>query len=479
MRKLVLLFISCMLAACDSKNVESPVITSIKLDRKYLYIQEGDNYEFKVTHTPSELDAPQYKWSVDDAKIASIDQNGVLTARSAGTTKINVATIDNRLNVSCDVSVHPIQVSSIKLNKNTLDLKIDQFEILTCTISPDNAADKTTVWKSENPYIAEVDDTGKVTAKHIGTTIITATIGKVNDKCNVTVSPIKVTGISFYTRTTKVRMDETIKLYTDIVPKNATNQSLLWKSADSNIASVDGDGVVRGNNIGETVITATTVDGGFSAKCNIIVLDGVVRSISFDETSLSMAIGEERTINATITPTTAADKSLEWSSTNPNVATVDENGTVTGKTSGTTIIKATTVNGLTATCDITVASIDRLLIAEARVESLAIGTDIVDVNMHCRITNPTKYPVTINNVTLCETYTPFESNTPGAIINGDSYYYAFKTIRFQNYDGNITNFMKYRVGLFNVVYQISAGGRDFTIYALLDTEKIGGFDIKK
>lgn len=129
---------------------------------------------------------------------------------------------------------------------------------------------------------------------------------------------------------------------------------VTWSSSNPAIATVDNNGNVTAIGEGQTVITATINDGSnISASCTVNVTNPVISEITLNKTSDSLTIGQTDNLVATTTPSNTV---VNWSSSDSSIATVDSNGKVTGIKAGTVTITATTVDGLTATCIINVAS---------------------------------------------------------------------------------------------------------------------------
>ena len=172
---------------------------------------------------------------------------------------------------SCDSGSINVPIKAVTLNKTSSEILIGDYEILEATVSPNNATDKTIKWSSSDESIATVTN-GIVVAKKIGTTVITASAGGCSDSCIVKVlNAIPVTSISLNKTIVTLVVggdDETITA--TISPTDATNKKIIWTTDDENIATVD-EGVIHALAIGETTITATSLDGGFSASCNVIV----------------------------------------------------------------------------------------------------------------------------------------------------------------------------------------------------------------
>ena len=258
-----------------------------------------------------------------------------------------------------------VDVEKVSLNKSATTLTEGESETLTATITPSNATgDKTVKWSSSNEAVATVDSNGKVTAKKAGTAVITATSS--NGKtagCTVTVKQkeIAITGISLNKSTTSLTEGESETLTATITPSNATgDKTVKWSSSNEAVATVDSNGKVTAKKAGTAVITATSSNGK-TAGCTVTVKQKeiAITGISLNKSTTSLTEGESETLTATITPSNATgDKTVKWSSSNEAVATVDSNGKVTAKKAGTAVITATSSNGKTAGCTVTVKQKD-------------------------------------------------------------------------------------------------------------------------
>ena len=164
---------------------------------------------------------------------------------------------------------------------------------------------------------------------------------------------VPVSGITLDRSTLSMSKGETIKLRATVAPSNATNQTVSWHSLNNLVAAVDQDGSVTATGSGTTDIIALTEDGKFQATCSVsVVVD--VTSITLSETNVSMEKGASKTITAIIHPDDATDKELTWSTSNPNVATV-ENGTIKAINGGEAVITVKANDGkVKATCNVSV-----------------------------------------------------------------------------------------------------------------------------
>jgi uncharacterized protein YjdB len=258
-----------------------------------------------------------------------------------------------------------VDVEKVSLNKSATTLTEGESETLTATITPSNATgDKTVKWSSSNEAVAAVDSNGKVTAKKAGTAVITATSS--NGKtagCTVTVKQkeIAITGISLNKSTTSLTEGESETLTATITPSNATgDKTVKWSSSNAEVAAVDSNGKVTAKKAGTAVITATSSNGK-TAGCTVTVKQKeiAITGISLNKSTTSLTEGESETLTATIAPSNATgDKTVKWSSSNEAVVAVDSNGKVTAKKAGTAVITATSSNGKSASCTVTVKQKD-------------------------------------------------------------------------------------------------------------------------
>jgi uncharacterized protein YjdB len=142
-------------------------------------------------------------------------------------------------------------------------------------------------------------------------------------------------------------------LHATVLPWNATDKTVTWTSGNPFVATVDQDGKVTALHEGTATITAKA--GDMTASCSVTVKNSVVavESVTLDKTSLELYEGEVAMLYATVLPWGATDRTITWTSGNPSVATVDQNGKVTALHEGTTTITAK-AGDKTATCSVTV-----------------------------------------------------------------------------------------------------------------------------
>ena len=209
------------------------------------------------------------------------------------------------------------------------------------------AAEKLTLaWTSSDESVATVDETGTVTAIAAGEAEITATV-KDTEMQDVCVITVKVSAKELKVPDTlDVKLNDTDEtaIEAKCEPKDASNISFDFASSDEEVATVDKDGKVKVLKAGECDITTTLMQDGekVTEKTTHVKAFYEVESITLDSNEGKLTVGNSHTIKATVAPEeVAAETTIEWSSSNEKVATVDSNGKVTAVSSGNATITAT------------------------------------------------------------------------------------------------------------------------------------------
>jgi len=169
---------------------------------------------------------------------------------------------------------------------------------------------------------------------------------------------ISVSSVSLNKSAITLGIDGTEQLTETVLPTNAPNQTVTWNSSNSNIATVNSNGLVTAISLGTATITVTTQDGNKTAQCVVAVSSSVisVASISLNKNSTTLSVSASEQLTATISPSNATNKTVTWSSSNSGIVSVNSNGLITAQSAGTATITVTTQDGnRTAQCVVTVS----------------------------------------------------------------------------------------------------------------------------
>lgn len=215
-------------------------------------------------------------WESSDTSVLRVLSNGKVVAVGQGEAVITASIGEATSSVTITVTgEQPGEsgLTGVSLDRYTLTLYAgEEAEQLTATLKPEGT-EAAIHWTSSNQTAATVSQDGKVTPLAAGVTVVTAAAGDYRASCIVTVQPkrVRVTGIRFDEPTHTLMMGSTVTLQPIIAPDDATVKNLTWVSSDEQTATVSRTGIVTALSVGETTITATTVDGGYSAEIKIIV----------------------------------------------------------------------------------------------------------------------------------------------------------------------------------------------------------------
>ena len=221
---------------------------------------------------------------------------------------------------------------------------------------------------------------------------------------SVSISPTELT----------ITEGDTHTLTATIIPSNASDKSTTWFSNNTSVATVSSAGVVTAKAVGDARIFVQTNDGRYTANCFVSVKSKKVSvtGVSLNKTSLSMTVGDTQALTATVTPSNATDKSVEWSSNNKEVAVVvltSEGRAVYAQSPGTaTIMVKTTDGGKTATCSVTVKA--------ATISVTGVSLDKTSLSMTVGDTQTLTATVLPTNATV-KSVTWSSSNTSVATVS--------------------------------------------------------------
>ena len=253
-------------------------VTGVTLNKTETSIEAGQTEQLTATVAPDNAANKNVTWSSDKTSVATVDQNGVVSALSAGTANITVTTEDGGKTATCAVTVTapaaPIEVTAISLTDASVAVGGTTTLTVVYTPSDANTGKAITSWTSSNTGVATVDN-GVVTGITAGTSTITATTeGGKSASCTVTVTVVEVTGVSLDKPSLNLQIGGKETLTATIAPSNASNKELTWSSSNASIASVS-NGVVTGVSAGTATITVASVaKPTITATCEVTVTAG-------------------------------------------------------------------------------------------------------------------------------------------------------------------------------------------------------------
>lgn len=247
-----------------------------------------------------------------------------------------------------------VEAENIKLDAESVVLYINDVKTLTAVVQPENTLDKSVSWQSSNDAIVKVDKSGNVTAVSAGKAqIIAETSNGLSDTCDVTVYD-HTTGVTM-DKTAEININEQLQLTAHTLPLETSDGLVTWSCSNNDIATVTENGIITGVKKGSCTVTATSVDGNYTASCQVKVLQPIT-DVQLERHDATINVGNIIQINARILPDNADNKDVVWTSSNEDVATVSKDGIITGKGAGTAVITVTSAENedVKDECEVTV-----------------------------------------------------------------------------------------------------------------------------
>ena len=321
-----------------------PLITSVKLNKSKATLEKGKTLTLKATVSPEELQDKSVTWKSSDTKVATVTSTGKVKAIEAGTATITCTSNATGAKATCKVTV-----CSISINKSEVTVETGKTVTLKATVLPTTLSDLSVTWESSNKKVATVSSSGKVKGIKKGTATITCTSAATGLSATCKVKVVNGT-VTLDKSELAIELNKTATLKATVTPTTLKDKSVTWKSSNTKVATVTSKGKVKGIKFGTATITCTSVATGESTTCKVTVGKVVVGASE-------ITLKKSRTIILTpeLYPTSLADKSVTWKSSNTKVAKVTSDGKVTGIKAGTATITCTSVaTGLSGTCKVTV-----------------------------------------------------------------------------------------------------------------------------
>ena len=246
--------------------------TSVSLDITEKTAERYDDFQLTATIAPLNF-TDAVVWTSSNEEVATVSDTGYVEICGVGTAVITVTA--GNVKAACKITV-PQLIDWIEFDEDEIELKAGQTYQLKPYISPSDATNKKLKYTSSDTKVAEVSASGLVTAKSEGEAKIRAAATDGSDEyavCYVTVTgKAKVTGITLDRTSAEVKRGEKLTLNVTVSPSYASNKKVVWKSANTKIATVDANGSVTAKAPGRTKITVTSAENSsYQASCTVTV----------------------------------------------------------------------------------------------------------------------------------------------------------------------------------------------------------------
>ncbi len=393
-------------------------VKQIKINAGPKQVAVGSTLQLTAECLPDNASVPKVTWSSRTPAVATVDEDGVVTGVKRGTAGI-VATAADGSRVEQAVSLVVTQpVTELAITEAEIPVIVGRTAMAKVKVQPADASDKSVTWSTSDPAIATVSKGGQLTGVKAGECVVTATSNSdpdVSASARVVVSQLvtKVENTNSKGELS-IRVGESVQTRWNVLPDDATEKGLTFKSNYPNIATVDENGVVRAMKKGIATITATAKDSGRRQGTVKITVIQPVTGVSIQYPLYYVQSGSYRTVRAVVEPKNANNQNVFWTSDNNYVASAVSNGTSTGRVNGnsggtTTIYAQTEDGGFTAATQVKVGDYTNAI----RIEDL-----YVNGNNEIKIVLRNVSDVNIQNVHFTiacydEDENPFICNTDG------------------------------------------------------------------
>lgn len=380
------------------------LVTKLKIAPYAVYAVPGEELDLTVEVTPSDATNQAVVWSSSEEAVATVDQDGHVKVLKPGKTRI-YATAQDGSGVTCYRTItvrQPVPVTKLKIAPYAVYTVPGEELDLSVEVTPSNATEPAISWTSSDPSVATVDQNGHVKILSLGKTRIYAAANdgsEVTCYRTITVSePVAITKLKIAPYSVYAVPGEELDLTVEVTPSNATNQKVVWSSSEEAVATVDQDGHVKVLKPGKTRIYATAQDGsGVACYRTITVRQPVpVTKLKIAPYSVYTTPGQELDLEVEITPSNATDPAISWTSSNPSVATVDQNGHVETHSLGTTRIYAAANDGSEVTCYRTITVSEPVAITKLKIAPYAVyisPAEELDLNIEVTPKNATNQEI--------------------------------------------------------------------------------------
>jgi len=348
----------------------------------------GESLQITAKVLPENATNTTLKWKITPENVLKPTAvPGQFTAQQVGEALVRAEAADGSgITAECKVVVKPRLVQSISLNATQKNLIIGDSFTLTATAMPENATNRSVIWKLVSGDAISLSNTGVIQAKKVGEALVRAEAADgsgITAECEVVVKPRMVQSISLNATKKDLLVGETFTLTATAMPENATNRNVIWKLVSGNAISLSNIGVIQAKKVGAALVRAEAADGsGITAECKVVVKPRLVQTISLNATKKDLLVGETFTLTATAMPENATNRNVIWKLVSGDAISLSNTGVIQAKKVGEALVRAEAADGSSISAECKVVVKPRLVQAI----SLKLEKDTVAVGEHFTVT---------------------------------------------------------------------------------------------
>ena len=348
----------------------------------------GESLQITAKVLPENATNTTLKWKITPENVLKPTAvPGQFTAQQVGEALVRAEAADGSgITAECKVVVKPRLVQSISLNATQKNLIIGDSFTLTATAMPENATNRSVIWKLVSGDAISLSNTGVIQAKKVGEALVRAEAADgsgITAECEVVVKPRMVQSISLNATKKDLLVGETFTLTATAMPENATNRNVIWKLVSGDAISLSNTGVIQAKKVGAALVRAEAADGsGITAECKVVVKPRLVQTISLNATKKDLLVGETFTLTATAMPENATNRNVIWKLVSGDAISLSNTGVIQAKKVGEALVRAEAADGSSISAECKVVVKPRLVQAI----SLKLEKDTVAVGEHFTVT---------------------------------------------------------------------------------------------
>lgn len=336
----------------DTENIEN-------IEDGVLTLEPGEETKIEIKVTPDNATDKGVTFESSDESVVIIDKNGNIEAVGEGEAIITVTSKDDPTktdSVVVQVKNPVVPVEKVVVEKDEFVLDITEKDKIEASVIPDDATNKELTYTSDDESIVKVDKYGNIEAVGKGTATITVASKDDPTKTAEVKVTVEVPVDKVIVEKEEITLDvgEKDEITVIVTPDDATDKSVIYESSDESVVKVDENGNIEAVGKGEATITVTSKDDPTKKTEIKVTVEVPVEKVVVDKEEITLDIGNNDKINASVVPTDATDKGIIFESDNEKVVRVDENGNIEAVGKGEATITVTSKDDPTKKTEIKV-----------------------------------------------------------------------------------------------------------------------------
>lgn len=335
-------------------------------------VAAGSVISLQALYTPDNASVKKVTWASRNPAVATVDADGNVTGVKRGSVSITATAADGS-KAAASMSVTVTQpVTTVEVKQSQIAVNVGRTQQATASVQPRDASDRNLVWTSSDETIATAAN-GRITGKKAGECVVTCASRSnpdVSADIRVIVSqPVTKAEITNNPGEMSIRVGDELQLGWRLEPEDVTNRAVSFKSANPKVATVDGNGLVRGVSKGTVTVYVIAQDGSKRQGAAKVTVIQPVTGVEIQRSLYYVEQGSSAGVRAVVQPRNANNQKVYWSSEDEGICTVSSSGTssgsVRGLSVGTTTVSAFTEDGgYTATTRIRVGKFNEAVMIE-------------------------------------------------------------------------------------------------------------------